>query len=100
MTNIVGTGIIMSTKQNAFKESVVDTGIGMSINIPLNWVMLSLGLYWELEALELSILMTTVFTFFAITRKYFVRVHFTNKEHTARTRLISKPSRVSVVGDV
>lgn len=100
MTNIVGTGIRMSSKKNAFKESVFDTGIGMSINIPLNWVMLSLGLYWELEALELSILMTTVFTFFAITRKYLVRVHFTNREHIARTKLISKPTRVSVVGDV
>jgi|MEHZ01.5.fsa_nt_MEHZ011466113.1_18 O-antigen/teichoic acid export membrane protein len=88
MSNIVGTGIRMTSKQNAFKESVFDTGIGMSINIPLNWVMLTLGLYWELGALELSIIMTTVFTAFAITRKYYVRVHFNNKEHKARTKLL------------
>ena len=101
MTNIVGTGNIMSTKQNAFKESVFDTGIGMSINIPLNWIMLTLGLYWELEALELSILMTSVFTAFAISRKYFVRVHFTNKEIKARQALLSpKTDRPCVVGDI
>jgi|TARA_B110000908_G_scaffold169008_1_gene225166 hypothetical protein len=72
----------MTDKQKAFRESVFDTGIGMSINIPLNWIMLTLGLMWELGALELSILMTTVFTFFAIARKYAVRMHFTNKAKT------------------
>jgi len=67
-------------KKNAFRESVVDTGIGMSINLPLNWIMLTLGLYYELEALVLSILMTLVFTIFAVSRKYFVRLYYNNKD--------------------
>jgi len=84
----------MSHKKRAFQESLVDTGIGMSINIPLNWIMLTLGLYWGLGAFELSILMTTVFTAFAITRKYLVRIHFTKRAS------IPVSKRVFVIGDV
>jgi len=70
----------MTEKKKAFRESVVDTGIGMSVNIPLNWIMLTLGLYYELEALALSIFMTLVFTIFAVSRKYFVRLYYNNKD--------------------
>ncbi len=84
----------MSDKKKAFKESIVDTGVGMSINIPLNWIMLTLGLIWGLDALELSILMTTVFTFFAIARKYIIRLHFTKKAK------IPISTRKFVIGDI
>ena len=84
----------MSDKKKAFKESIVDTGVGMSINIPLNWIMLTLGLIWGLDALELSILMTTVFTFFAIGRKYVVRLHYTKKAK------IPVSTRKFVIGDI
>ena len=66
----------MINKQHAFRESVVDTAIGLPINVLVNWALLSIGLYLKMDAFLLSCMMTTVFTVLAIARKYFVRLYY------------------------
>jgi O-antigen/teichoic acid export membrane protein len=63
----------------AVKESVADTSIAMIINIPLNFALISLAFYYELSALETSLLVTTIFTIMALIRKTYIRLHFSKK---------------------
>ena len=63
-------------KKDALKEAVTDTALAASINVPLNYVLISLAFSMELSALQSTFLFTTVFTLIAVTRKYFVRIHF------------------------
>lgn len=68
--------ITKSDKWNAFKEACADTAIGSIINIPLNFVMISLAFYWGLSAAETTAFMTVVFTIIALSRKTYIRLHF------------------------
>lgn len=61
---------------NAFKESVADTGIGLLINVPINFLLLSAVEAYAIGTVVGTILMTAVFTIFAIARKTYIRLHF------------------------
>jgi hypothetical protein len=60
----------------AFKEAFADTGIAFCINVPLNFALVAMAFELEFSALQTSIMLTTIFTIFALTRKTYIRVHF------------------------
>ena len=65
------------TKLMAFKEALSDTGIAAMINIPLNFVMVYFCIdVWQIGTMWTSVILTTVFTLFAIVRKTFIRLWF------------------------
>lgn len=64
---------------NALKESVTDTGIGLLINVPINYILLSVVEAYTIGAVVGTILMTAVFTIFAILRKTYIRLHFAKR---------------------
>jgi|AACY02.14.fsa_nt_gi hypothetical protein len=70
-----------SFDKDAFKESFGDTILATIINFPLiltiNYISLEV---FELKALALSIVNTSILFSIAVTRKYCVRVYFKNKE--------------------
>jgi len=49
--------ITKNDKWAAFREAVTDTAIGSAINVPLNFIMISLAFYWELSAAETTAFM-------------------------------------------
>ena len=61
---------------HAFKESVTDTGIAFAINVPLNFVMVAFAFEVGMSAFWTSVMLTSVFTIFALTRKTYLRLHF------------------------
>lgn len=63
-------------KLRALKEAWTDTLFGSVINVPLNYLMLLIAFHYELTAFTTTIFMTVVFTFIAITRKYYIRTRF------------------------
>ena len=84
----------MSIDTQSLKESVGDTAIALVINFPLNMLLLYIANRTFIPNLEserdiifwTSVFLTFWFTLVAITRKYFVRVWFKNKELN-KTRL-------------
>jgi len=64
----------------AFKEATFDTLIASFINIPLNFVLVSIALYHEFSPIEMTLFFTAVFSIVAIWRKTMVRLHF-QKRH-------------------
>ena len=84
----------MSIDTQSLKESVGDTAIALVINFPLNMLLLYIANRTFIPNLEsegdiifwTSVFLTFWFTLGAITRKYFVRVWFKNKELN-KTRL-------------
>lgn len=66
-------------KWRAFKEACADTALGSVINVPLNFVMISVAFYYEWSAAVTTAFMTAIFTVVAITRKYILRTHFQKK---------------------
>lgn len=60
----------------AFKESVTDTAVAFAINVPLNFILVAAAFEWGLTAWQTSIMLTSIFTVFAITRKTYIRLHF------------------------
>lgn len=69
----------MTTKLQAFKEAIADTSLGMLINIPINFIMVSLAFHFSWGAVTTTALMTTAFTVLAIVRKMYVRLHFSKR---------------------
>jgi hypothetical protein len=63
----------------AFKEALSDTGIAFAINVPLNFVLVAFAFRMEFTAFETSVMLTTIFTIFAITRKTYVRMFFQDR---------------------
>lgn len=63
----------------ALKESVTDTSIAFCINVPLNFIMVAFAFEVGMSAWQTSLMLTTVFTIFAITRKTYIRLHFEKK---------------------
>lgn len=69
----------MSGKK-AFKEAATDTIIGLVMNVPLNFALISFAFYLELTALWTTVLLTVFFTIFALIRKTYVRLWFSKKQ--------------------
>ena len=61
---------------NAFKESVADTGIAFAVNVPLNFVLVAFAFEVGMSAFWTSVMLTSIFTVFALTRKTYLRLHF------------------------
>lgn len=70
------TTVTTAEKIRAIKEAAADTLLGSIINVPLNFIMVSIAFYYELTAVETTAFMTTVFTILAIIRKTYIRLHF------------------------
>ena len=78
----------MSIDKQSLKESVGDTALALLINFPLNMLLLYVANRTFIPKLDsegdiifwTSLFLTFWFTLVAITRKYFVRVWFKNKE--------------------
>ncbi len=78
----------MSIDKQSLKESIGDTALALLINFPLNMLLLYVANRTFIPKLEsegdiifwTSVFLTFWFTLVAITRKYFVRVWFKNKE--------------------
>ena len=67
-------------KKLAFKEAVTDTAIAAAINMPLNYVLIAFAYSMQLTPLQSTFLFTAVFTIFAITRKFYIRMHFERRK--------------------
>ena len=66
-------------KKQAFKEAFLDTMLALSMNFPLNILLVWIAFTLELGVMATSIFLTAVFTTVAIIRKYFTRLYFENK---------------------
>jgi hypothetical protein len=67
-------------KKEAFKEAVTDTALAAAINMPLNYALIAFAFSIELTALQSTLMFTSVFTVIAITRKYYIRMHFERRK--------------------
>lgn len=72
--------------QRALKESLADTGVAFIVNVPLNFVLVAVAFRMELGAFWTSVMLTTIFTLFAIVRKTYMRLHF-EKRYGQKTNL-------------
>jgi len=63
--------------KQAFYEALTDTGIAAIVNIPLNFVLVYMCIeVWVLGPMWTSVILTTIFTTYAIIRKTIVRLYF------------------------
>ena len=63
--------------KQAFYEALTDTGIAAVVNIPLNFVLVYLCIdVWQVGTMWTSVIMTTIFTTYAIARKTVARLYF------------------------
>jgi len=72
----------MSDRQRkilSLREALIDTGIGLFVNTPLNFGFIALAFHLELTAFETSLWLTFFFTILAILRKYWLRMRFYKK---------------------
>ena len=46
----------------AWNEAVIDTGIGLIVNLPLTWLTIAVGFYLELGVAEFALFQTVIFT--------------------------------------
>ena len=65
-------------KKQAFIEAFLDTMLALSMNFPLNILLLWIAFTLALGVMATSIFLTAVFTTVAIIRKYFTRLYFEN----------------------
>lgn len=65
--------------KDALKESFNDTVLGTIVNFPLNYIMVVFCLWMEMEALLMTVCMTTVLFLLAVIRKYYVRIYYFKK---------------------
>ena len=76
--------------RQAFYEAVTDTGIAAVINIPLNFILVYLCIdVWQIGTLWTSVILTTIFTLYAIIRKTIIRLYFENEQQKKRARQTS-----------
>jgi len=68
-------------KKQYWLEAIVDTGIGLIINLPLNFLVIAFCFEQEFTAAQTTIFATIVFTLIAIFRKVGVRRAFDKNEH-------------------
>ena len=84
----------MIIDKQSLKESVGDTALALLINFPLNMLLLYVANRTFIPKLEseadiifwTSVFLTFWFTLVAVTRKYFVRVWFKNKNERHRLK--------------
>jgi len=65
----------------AWNEAVIDTGIGLIVNLPLTWLTIAIGFYLKLGVAEFAMFQTVVFTIISLVRKYKIRSHFSHKNN-------------------
>lgn len=65
-----------TTVKNAFREALADTALAFCINVPLNFAIVAFAYLQDYTAIQTSILLTTLFTFLALVRKTYIRIHF------------------------
>ena len=58
----------------------METSFATMINVPINYVLLTLAVYWELSVMATTLLCTSAFFTIAIFRKTAFRVYF-HKRH-------------------
>jgi O-antigen/teichoic acid export membrane protein len=75
----------------AFKESITDTGVGLVINLVLNYFLISVGLHYDWSALKMTVIFTTIFTLVAIVRKTLIRFHFAKRYHKSASEVPVAP---------
>ena len=63
----------------AWIEAVSDTAVGTIINLPLNFILLSITFSLECDVLTTAIASWSLFTVLAIVRKYLIRRFFYKK---------------------
>lgn len=66
-------------KIRAFREAIADTSVAFVINVPLNFAMVWIAFQLEFSAWQTSLMLTTLFTVFAVIRKTYMRLHFEKK---------------------
>jgi len=71
----------MIKNKAAWNEAVIDTGIGLIVNLPLTWATIAVGFYLELGVAEFAMFQTIVFTIISLVRKYKIRSHFDTKNN-------------------
>ena len=70
---------------------MADTSVAFAINVPLNFVLVWLAFQWEFTAWQISIMLTTIFTVFAIIRKTYIRLHFEKNYQKTSSLDIKRP---------
>ena len=74
--------------RQAFYEAVTDTGIAAVINIPLNFILVYLCIdVWQIGTLWTSVILTTIFTLYAIIRKTIIRLYFEKEQLKKQIRV-------------
>ena len=63
----------------SLREAILDTGIALLVNTPLNFGFIAFAYHIELSAVETSFWLTLMFTVLAIIRKYWIRLRFYKK---------------------
>ena len=66
-------------KKQYWLEAIVDTGIGLIINLPINFLVIAFCFQQEFTAAQTTIFATIIFTIIAIFRKVGVRRAFDKK---------------------
>jgi hypothetical protein len=69
-------------KAEALRESFSDTMIALSINFPLNFILIWIAYRYELTEIQATIFLSIIFTTFAIIRKYLLRLYFIKRSLT------------------
>lgn len=85
-------------KEQAFKEAVLDTLLALSINFPLNMLLLYLANRFVVPAFNTeaqqifwtSVFLTVVFTTVAIVRKTYTRMYFETKRIQKEVEITKK----------
>lgn len=84
----------MITKQDkvrALKEAVIDTVLAGSINIPMNYVIVWVCLeILGFGAIATSTTLIIIFTIFAVTRKYHIRLYFERNQRKKQQEQTAK----------
>ena len=70
---------LMSNKKEAAHESIVDTGIGLIVNLPITYGSIAVGFWLDLSVAQFAIFQTVVFTAISLIRKYYIRLYFSDK---------------------
>lgn len=63
----------------SMREAILDTGIALLINTPLNFAFIAFAYHVEMSAFATSMWLTFIFTVLAIIRKYWIRLRFHKK---------------------
>lgn len=70
--------------KTAWIETLVDVGLGSLIGFPLNMVAMWVIFITHMNILQSSVFLWVMFTFVALIRKYWIRIHFENMSQKKR----------------